>query len=110
MSNNVMFILKKADFIKRNYFTLGGILCLAVAIYFIYQIINLDINSNTLVSVLSIIDNYGHHYNLLVVGLVPICLGLLIFGTAILSLYVGSIMQNFVILRSFSNSCHPEER
>lgn len=80
---------------NRKKINIGAILGLSVMVYLIYFLL---IKEKFLpVSVSSILScTWSKESHVLVVGLVPICLGFMIFGAAVFSLYLGSTVQRWL--------------
>jgi hypothetical protein len=76
---------------------LGGILCLTAGIYFTYYLLVQDILPFSISSVLSHTCYGAKKWNLITIGLIPIYLGLVIFGTSVLSLQGGAALQRWFI-------------
>jgi len=78
----------------RNSFNLGGFICLTATIYATYYLLIKD--RFLPFSVSSVLSVGPKHCHLLAVALVPIFLGLTIFGTAVASIYFGSAIQRWL--------------
>jgi hypothetical protein len=76
---------------------LGAILSLSGMVYFIYFLL---ITERLLPFSVSSVLNWSSHWSkqlhVCAVGLVPICLGFMIFGAAVFSLYFGSVLQRWI--------------
>lgn len=76
----------------------GSMICLLVGVYLMYGIL---LQSNLLPfsigSVLSLMNHWAKHWPILVIGLLPIYVALMLFGSAIGGLYVGSALQRWLI-------------
>ncbi len=82
---------------KNSSLTIGGILCLSIAVYCIYYVLVSDkILPFSISSVLTWSNHYAKEWHILTVGLVPIYLALMIFGTSMISLYFGSALQRWL--------------
>ncbi|MDR3478996.1 MAG: hypothetical protein P4M14_13320 [Gammaproteobacteria bacterium] len=79
---------------NRHTLNIGGILCLAVTVYFIYYLLIKDKLLPSCVS--SLLSISAKHWHLLGVALVPIYMGLMIFGAAMISLHFGSAIQRWL--------------
>jgi hypothetical protein len=78
----------------------GGIVSLVATVYFVYYLLlKQKLLPFSISSVLSWSSQWSKHGHILAVGLVPIYLGLMIFGTAVLSLYLGNAFQRWVTQR-----------
>jgi hypothetical protein len=69
----------------------GMLVSLSAAIYFIYYLL-LKEHTFCIYSVLT----FSEKWHVLAVGFIPIYLGLLIFGAAVLSLYLGTTIQRWL--------------
>ena len=82
---------------KRHSLNLGAIICLAFASYLLYYIL---LHDNLLpFSIHSVLLNVNHlakNWHVIVIGLLPIYLALMVFGTAILGIYFGSALQRWI--------------
>ncbi|MHB1949363.1 MAG: hypothetical protein ACYCQI_14765 [Gammaproteobacteria bacterium] len=82
---------------KQQSLNLGGIICLVVVGYFIYYLLVLD--NELPFSIVSILSNFSHwtsHWRILIVGLLPVYVALMLFGTAMLGAYLGSAVQDWL--------------
>jgi len=74
---------------------IGNLVALVLMICGIYYVLLQDNMLN--ISISSIIE-YSHHLknnkHLLVLGLLPIYIATIVFGAAIVAIYIGSILQN----------------
>lgn len=85
---------------NKHTFNIGGISFLAAAIYFIYYLLLHDKALPFSIStVLSSISYWARDWHVLVVGLLPIYIALMIFGTAVLGVYLGSAVQRWITQR-----------
>jgi hypothetical protein len=91
-----MTAFKKQKFNKKGSLNLGGIICLTTAVYFIYYMLVTNFLSGPVHSLLSWNSDSAKKWHVLAIGLVPIYLALIIFGTAIFSMYVGSSLQRWL--------------
>jgi hypothetical protein len=87
---------KKPKLNKKGPLNLGGIICLTTAVYFIYYLLIQNILPDSVSSLLAWNNDSAKKWHVLAIGLVPIYLALIIFGTAIFSLYVGSSLQRWL--------------
>ncbi len=69
----------------------GMLIMLSAAVYFIYYLL-LKENTFCISSVLTASENW----HVLAVGFIPIYLGLMIFGAAVLSLYLSTAIQRWL--------------
>lgn len=87
-------MFKKSNMNKKHSFNFGGALCLAATVYVIYYLL---IKDNFLPSsVSSMLSVSERHCHILGVALVPIFLGLMIFGAGVFSIYIGSAVQRWL--------------
>jgi hypothetical protein len=91
-----MNTFKKQKFNKKGSLNLGGIICLTTGVYFIYYLLVQNILSGPVHSLLSWNSNSARKWHVLAIGLVPIYLSLIIFGTAIFSVSIGSSLQRWL--------------
>jgi hypothetical protein len=90
-------VLKKLQSKHHKSYNLGGLLCLLATVYFIYYLLLKDnLLPFSVSSVLAFGNQWSKHWHIFAVGLVPIYLGLIIFGTSVLSLYVGTALSRWV--------------
>lgn len=84
-----------SEFRNSNKYTIniGGIICLFATVFFIYYLLLKDFKPFSLASMI----NYATHLHVLAVGLIPIYLSFLIFGTALISIYFGSYIQKIIL-------------
>ena len=92
-----MLRLKSSSFRQKNPLNVGGIICLSTAIYIIYYFLVQDILPCSIDSVLNHTGHAAKKWHLIMIGLIPIYLGLVIFGTSILSLQGGAALQRWFI-------------
>lgn len=82
---------------KRHTYNLGGIICLVVAVYVIYYLLLRDnLLPFSISSVLSSINHWARNWHILVVGLMPVYIAFMLFGTSILGAYLGSALQRWI--------------
>jgi ABC-type transport system involved in cytochrome c biogenesis permease component len=93
-------LLKKTNIETKRSLNLGGILCLLVTAFFIYHLLLKDSLLSLSISLMSALTSHmTKHWHVLVVGLIPVYLALIIFGAAILSIYLGSAIQRWLTQR-----------
>ncbi len=89
-------MFKNLKFIKASQ-NLSGLICLLAAFYCMYYLLVLDkALPFSISSVLSHASHFAKEWHLLAVGLVPIYLALMIFGSSMLSLSIGSALQRWL--------------
>lgn len=94
-------VFRKANAHGNQSLNLGGILCLLATVYVIYYLLIKDrLLPFCITSVLS--WSSPKHWHVLAVGLVPIYLALMIFGAAMISIYLGSAIQRWLTERWLS--------
>lgn len=82
---------------KRHSLNLGGIICLIAGICFICSLLLRDnLLPLSISAVLTSINHCIRHWHVLVVGLLPIYVALMIFGTGVVGLYFGSALQRWI--------------
>jgi hypothetical protein len=83
---------------RRSPFNLGGVFFLIGSVYLICHILICDDFLPISISSMSMYFNHwAKHWHFLAVGLLPIYVALMIFGTAILGVYLGSILHHWVV-------------
>ena len=100
-----MNAFKKQKLPKKSYLTLGGILCLSTGIYLLYYLLATNMFSAPVHSLLSWNTDSAKKWHVLAIGLVPIYLALLIFGTAIVCLYIGALLQRWLKHQRGNHNC-----
>ena len=89
-------MLRKTDTTRRT-LNIGGAVCLAIALYALYHVLVKDkLLPVWIASFLSSSGRFFNHWHILAVGLVPVSLGLMIFGAAVLSIHGGSALQRWL--------------
>ncbi len=79
---------------KRSSVNLGGILCLVAAVYLIcYFLIRDAVTPISINSMILSLNHWSNHWRVLAVGLMPIYIALMLFGTAMLGIYFGSFLH-----------------
>lgn len=83
---------------------IGIIIALATALYVTYYLLLQD---TFLHASISDIINRSHQLksqkHLLVLGMLPIYIGTMVFGSSVLSIYLGSVIQRFIINKDRKN-------
>jgi hypothetical protein len=101
---NVGVTVFKKKINAKSSLNLGGVLCLIGAVYLICYILICDVvNPISINSMLLSFNRWAKHWHVLAVGLLPIYVALMIFGTAILGVYFGSAIHHWVV-RFFKKS------
>lgn len=95
MNTGVVVFKRKIN--RRSSLNLGAILCLIVAVYLIcYFLIRDALAPISISSMLSSFNHWARHWHVLAVGLLPIYIALMVFGTAIVGVYFGSALHCWV--------------
>ena len=82
---------------KRQSFNVGGLICLVAAVCFMsYVLLDGDILPCSITSVMSSMNHWARHWHILVVGFLPVYVALMLFGTAVFSIYAGSALQRWL--------------
>ena len=82
---------------QRQSLNVGGLICLIILIYFIYKILLEDeILPFSIDAVYQSISLWLKHWQILAVGLLPIYVALVFFGTAIFGFFFGSAIQHWL--------------
>jgi hypothetical protein len=84
-------MIEKRHISKQHSFNLGGFACLVFAVFFTYY----ALLPCSIQAVLDHINHWARHCHVLAVALLPIYVALMVFGTAILGIYFGSILQRW---------------
>jgi hypothetical protein len=81
---------------NKRHINTGGIICLILGICIISLLLRDNLLPFSIPVVLSKISHFLRHWHVLAVGLLPIYVALMIFGTGILALYFGSALQRWI--------------
>jgi hypothetical protein len=82
---------------KRDSLNLGAIICSVAAVYILYYLLLEDKPFPfSITSVLGGVNHWLRHWHVLVVGLLPVYLALMVFGTSMMGLYVGGALQRWL--------------
>ena len=83
---------------KRKYpLNIYNVLGLLIAAFFIYFLLLGDSEFPfSIRSVLGGVHHFVNHWPILIVGLLPVYVALMIFGIAILGLYLGSLLERLI--------------
>jgi len=75
--------------------------CLIAVVYVIcYMLLQDDVFPTSIDSTWAYFSHWARHFHILAVGLLPVYVALMVFGTAAMGVYVGSAIQRwFVQLR-----------
>ena len=83
---------------KRHSLNFGGAIFLVAAVYLMYRVLlHDDILPFAIETVLSSLNHWARHWHILVVGLLPVYVAFMFFGTAIAGIYLGSTLQHFFV-------------
>lgn len=81
---------------KNKTFNIGGVIFLIAVIYITSYILLRDNKIPfSIHSVLSSINHCCRHWHVLSVGLLPIYVGLMVFGSGMVGVYLGSLFQRW---------------
>jgi hypothetical protein len=88
----------KSIMYRRKSMNLGGIICLIAAVYILYDLLLCDnpILPFSIHRVAQGIAHWTHSWHILVIGLLPIYIALMIYGTAIAGINLGSALQRWL--------------
>jgi hypothetical protein len=81
---------------KKQTVNLGSIVCLLVAVYFVYGALLQD--GLIPASISTVWEHFRHwakHFRVLAVALLPVYVALMVFGTSIVGIYLGSAIQRW---------------
>lgn len=82
---------------KRSSLNLGGFICLVVAVYVLYYLLLRDgMKPFSIYSVSDSINHWARDCGIIVIALLPLYLALMIFGTAMLGVRLGSAIQRWI--------------
>jgi hypothetical protein len=82
---------------RHNPFNFGGITCLIAAVYVLYYLLLRDnVLPLSIHSVVSGMNHWSSNWHVLVIGLLPIYLAMMFFGTAMFGMYFGSALQRWL--------------
>jgi hypothetical protein len=95
-----MLAPKKPKLRKKSHVSIGAMICLSIAFYFVYYLLVQDIIAGALSSAFISSEN-SIKWHVLTIALVPVYISLLIFGGSIVSIYLGSALQRW--LARFTN-------
>ncbi|MEO8963724.1 MAG: hypothetical protein ABI370_03545 [Gammaproteobacteria bacterium] len=90
-------MINKRKINTRHTLNLGEAVCLVAAVYFICYVLRQDdILPISINSAWCCISHFTKHFHVLAVGLLPVYVALMVFGTAIFGIYLGSALQRLV--------------
>lgn len=83
---------------RKHRLNLGSLICLIAAVYVLYYLLlgNRQILPSSIHWVEQAVEPWTHSCHVLVIGLLPIYIALLVFGTAILGGYLGSALHRWI--------------
>lgn len=95
-------MFNKRNLNKRHSLNAIEVICLIAAIYWVCSMLGGDFELISINSVWSNLTLSLRHFHVIAVGLLPVYVALMVFGTAIVSVYLGSAIQRWLkqILRS----------
>lgn len=75
----------------------AGVLLLGLAVFLIsYTLLNANILPTSINSIMAHLNHSVRHWHVLVVGLLPVYVALLIFGTTMTVLYLGAFLYRWL--------------
>lgn len=81
---------------KRTSLNVGGALSLGFAVFVIsYTLLRENILPTSIDSIMAHLNHSVHHWHVLVVGLLPVYVALCIFGTAMVTIYLGTLAHRW---------------
>ena len=87
---------------KRHSLTVIGLICALIAVYMSYcLLLRGGFLPFSIASVMTYLNHWVGHSNVLVAGLMPVYIAVMVFGTAILAVYLGSFLHRWVTRRFF---------
>ena len=90
-------MLKNRDINKRHSLNIIEAICLIIAVYFVCYLLRQDnILPISINAVWLHISHWAKHFKVLAVGLLPIYVALMVFGTAIIGIRLGSALQRWL--------------
>jgi uncharacterized membrane protein YbhN (UPF0104 family) len=82
---------------KKHSFSIVGCICLIIAVYVICYLLYQDTAEPLSINaVWSSISHWPKHFRIIAVGLLPVYVALMVFGTAIFAKYIGSVLQRWL--------------
>jgi hypothetical protein len=91
------FVLTKRTKTKRYTLSVCEGICLIAAVYVIcYMLRQDDIFPMSINSAWAYFSHWAKHFHVLAVGLLPVYVALMVFGTASVGIYLGSAIQRWV--------------
>lgn len=90
-------MFQKQNRTKRHIGKTINIICVCIAIYALYiLLLDDDLIPFSIGSVLAEISHWTRNWHALAIGLIPIYVALMIFGTTMLGIYFGSKIQRWL--------------
>ncbi len=91
-------MFNKRNMNKRHSLNVMEAICLVVALYIICCVLGGDYMPISISSVWSslTLSHWARHWHVLAAGLLPVYVALMVFGTAIASLYFGSALHRWL--------------
>ena len=90
---------------KKSFMTLWGCICLVACVYLLYRFHVSNLLSGTVHSLLNWNTDSAKKWHVLAIGLVPIYMALLIFGSGIVSFYMGTRLQRWLSRQRSNHKC-----
>lgn len=84
-----------------NIYSFGGMIVATLCIYYLL----LQTILFSIPSALTYINHWMGHWHGLAVGLLPVYVGLLVFGTGVAGVYLGNILQRWIVVRTGGLRC-----
>ena len=82
---------------KRHILNLGEALCLMAAVYLICYLLRQDnIAPISIDSAWAYINHWAKHFHVIAVGLLPVYVALMVFGTAVFGIFLGATLQRWI--------------
>jgi hypothetical protein len=91
---------------KQHKLNIGAIISLAGVLYIMYHILIFD--GMLPLSISTIMDTLSHcikHWHILVIALIPVYIALVLFSTAAFGIYLGNILQHWIVHRLNQKNC-----
>lgn len=78
---------------------MGAILCLILAVCFICTVLIQDeLAPASISAMLSALGHWARHWHVLAIGLLPVYIALMVFGTAVVGIYLGSVLHRWLAM------------
>ena len=80
---------------KQRKLNLGGIICLIAAVNLICYLLLQGILPFSISSITQSANHFAGHWRIMAVAFIPIYIAVMVFGTALLGVYLGSSLQRW---------------